>query len=162
MPRGFTFTLQPVLEQRERVEKEQQKRVAEIERERLAHEDRLRGLQQGIVVAKADLRERLATHGAAGVELSSARLQANAALHMVAEAQRTALQLAGTHRRLEAQRAELARLSAAKKAVEVLKARRLEEWKREQARKEQLAADDLTMARVARRMSGVDEGSVEA
>lgn len=170
MPKGFTFRLQPVLEQRERLEKEQQKRVAEVERERLTHEERLRGLQRGIVSAKTDLRERLG--GAAkndsshGVELSSARLQASATLHLVAEAQRTALQLAGTHRRLETQRVELARLSASKKAVEILKARKLEEWKRAEARKEQLTADDLTMARVARRMSSGsvsgDEGSIEA
>lgn len=161
MPKGFTFRLQPVLEERERREKDQQKRVADVERERLTQEERLRHLQRGIVAAKTDLRDRLAgepgQHHA--VDLSSTRLQASAALHLVAEAQRAALQLAGTHRRLETQRAELARLSSAKKAVELLKARKLAEWNREQARKEQLTADDLTMARVARRMNNPDQGS---
>ena len=63
MARGFRFQLQPVLEQRERQEREQQRRVALIEGERVALENRLREIQGQIEAAKGELRGRLGRDG---------------------------------------------------------------------------------------------------
>lgn len=162
--RAFVFDLQPVLDQRERVEQEHQRRVALIERERIALEDRLRGLQQRIIGARDDLRCRLAVPqhppdrpaGAPppAIAIDAARRSASLAMTLVAQAERTVLELAGVHRRLEAARRELAAASAARKAVDLLRTRRWESWKRDLARAEAAEIDELAVMRHARRSDG--------
>jgi flagellar export protein FliJ len=147
MPRRFVFPLQPVLEQRERRERDAQLEVASIERERLEVESRLRGLQAGIIGIKHELREQLL-----GVRsgLDAVRLNAGASIGLVVKAQQAVLELAGVHRRLDAARAMLLSAASDRKAVEMLKVKRLEEWRREQARKEAIEQDELTVMRHAR------------
>ena len=161
MPK-FKFELEPVLRLRRRVEEQRQRAVAELERQRSGIEDRIRAHQASISATKRDLRqmltgERAAVQGEAwgesGVSLRGARLQANAALHMVAQAQRAVVELAGVHGRLDVARLALLKAMTQRKAVEVLKQKRYEEWRSEVLRKEQAEVDEMVNARVARAMS---------
>lgn len=150
MPRKFVFKLQPVLEQRERLEEDRKRVAAQRERERLEAEARLRGLQHQIAQAKHDLRERLAAGGPQTVNIPGVRLQANASLHMAHTAQRAAIELAGSYQRSEAARRELLAAMTGRKAVQTLKERRYEEFKREQAKRELAELDDIVSVRSAR------------
>lgn len=150
MPRKFVFKLQPVLEQRERVEDERTRVVAQRERERLDAEGRLRGLQRQIAQAKLDLRQRLAGDGPQTVNVVDVRLQASASLHMAESARRAALELAGCYQRSDAARRELLAAMTGRKAVATLKERRFDEFRREQAKRELAELDDLVSVRSAR------------
>jgi flagellar biosynthesis chaperone FliJ len=159
MPK-FTFELEPVLRLRRRQEEEKQRRVAELERERAGIEDRIRAHQASISAAKRDLRVLLTgerrsgdVEGGGGVSLRGARMQANAALHGVARAQRAVVELAGVHGKLDVARLALLRAMAQRKAVEVLRQKRYDEWRAMILRKEQGEIDDIVNARVARRMN---------
>lgn len=157
MGRRFVFELQAVLDQRERVEDEHRRRVAGIERERVAVEDRLRALQHQILGAKQALRDRLTSTdgGSASVPVSEVRLQATASSQLLLRAQQAVLELAGIHRRLETARRELAAAAAARKAVELLRTRRFEEWKRALAKAEQAELDELAVMRAGRAREAV-------
>jgi flagellar biosynthesis chaperone FliJ len=162
MPRRFVFRLDPVLEQRKRAEQQHQLRVAELEREKLAIESKLREYQLAIIEGRQALRDELAGIGASSgggaiggvgggrVALETVRAQASSSLHLVAKAQQAALELAGSHQRLTQQRALLIQATAARKAVELLKARRHEEFKLDQRRREHADLDELTVMRHAR------------
>lgn len=125
--------------------------VARLERERLDIEMRLKGLQAGISGAKTDLRSRLmsgdASASGGGVIITDVRLQANASLHLSLQAQRVALELAGAYKRVELARTHLLEATTARKAVEVLKDRRHQEWKHEQSRREFAQLDEVLSTR---------------
>ncbi len=150
----FIFTLAALLEQRKHVERSHQLAVAAIERERAQLESRISSCQQQIRSHKFDLRNLLSGENLEanqrGVDTRTVRLQASASLHAQAGAQRLALQLAGVYRRLETARNELRRAATARKAVEVLKDRRFEQWKMEQNRKENAAMDELAIIAAGR------------
>lgn len=149
MPR-FRFELEPVLEQRLRDEHDRQRSVAELERERLALEDEIRACQRAIDQERDDLRSLLGAGGGGAVDLRAARMQAGASLGHMARAQRAVLKLAGVHKRLERARAELLEATKRRKAVENLRQRRYEQWKREQDAAEARELDDLSVMRFAR------------
>lgn len=153
MPK-FRFQLEPVLEQRQREEERCQLVVAELERQRLDIERRIRECQQGIVREKSELRRHLGWTGGSGdgsVALRDARMQAAAAYNLDARARQEVLRLAGLHKRLDAARAELLRAATARKAVELLKERRWEAWKHEQSRLETAQVDEMAVMQASRK-----------
>ena len=154
----FRFRLEPVLEQRRAAEKERQREVATLERERLALEDELRRRQSGIVSAREDLRAVLGT-GEAGrgavIDLAGVRLQSQSAFRQAQAARAAAIRLAGAMRRVEAARARLLEAARARRAVELLRERRHEEWRRAQERAEAAAIDELNVMRAGRRGEAV-------
>ena len=77
-------------------------------------------------------------------------MQANASLAIMRDAQRTVLELAGLHRQLEQARERLREAAKERRAVELLKERKLEAWRRSQARAEQLLLDELSVGRASR------------
>ena len=159
----FHFNLQPVLEQRERIEQDRKLMVARLESERGLLERQLREYQGAISAQKGDLRASMvAREGASFAVVDPARLrvQAHASLTMQVRAQRVVLQLAGVHKRLEAARRSLALAARDRRAVEVLRERRFARWKAEQAHKEAAAVDEIGTGRAARRAMGLD-GAVE-
>lgn len=149
MPRRFTFSLEPVLEHRRRIEEERLRIVASIEQERLRAEDRLRAINARLLQARADLRERFAPAsgqgGASSVSggIIAVRSDTSAALRLTVEAQQAAIELAGVLRRLDRARAALLEAATARKGVERLRERRFEEWKHEQARRENAELDEM-------------------
>jgi flagellar FliJ protein len=142
----FRFNLQAVLDHREMIEEQKQLAVAALERERARLEGAIRGHQAGITQGKQDIRASLRAGDIRGV-----RLQTVASAAIVAAAQRAVLELAGLHRRLEAARADLLEATKRRKAVELLKERRLEEWRTEQNRRELAAVDELVVMSASRK-----------
>lgn len=153
MPR-FRFNLQAVLRQRQAIERQKQLVVASIEQQRLALEDEIRAYQASLSREKADLRDALSRERTAdyghGVDLRGVRMQANAALHVVAKAQQAVLRLAAVHKKLDAARLELLGATKARKGVEILRERRFEAWKDEERRREAGEMDELAVMRAAR------------
>jgi len=168
MAKRFIFSLQLVLDQRIRIEEQRQLIVAELERQRLVLEDRIRAFQRGIQSAKQDLRDRLCIEQAEGlsqpsaphhqgISLTDVRMQATASLHLVARAQQAVLELVALHKRLDLARLDLLKAAADRKAVELLKARRLQEWTDAQRRLEHADLDELTVMRHAGRPKNIAE-----
>lgn len=148
---SFQFDLEPVLRQRERVEREHQVRVGEIERERLDLERALRDLQQALHAAREDLRARLGAHAAsASAGFSDVRAQARAISALDRRGMAIAEKLAGVLARLHEARAELIRATSDRRAIELLKERRYEQWLIRQRRSEQRVLDDLASVRGSR------------
>ena len=122
--------------------------IAEIERERLAIEDEIRACQRRIVGEKDDLAEMLGgSRDGGSVCLRDARLQANASLHLISQAQRAVIRLSGVHERLDRARLELLERAIDRKAIEALRERRREAWAHEQKLAEERALDELSVTR---------------
>jgi flagellar export protein FliJ len=150
MPR-FIFKLQPVLDQREREERDRMLVVAELERERLALESRIRACQ-GMM---SDERRTLATALGVGqrVDVRAVKMQAGASLKHNFDAQRSVLELARVYKQLGSARSELAEASARKKAVEMLRDQQQRDFRKAQDRKETHELDEISVMRHRR-----DEG----
>jgi flagellar export protein FliJ len=149
----FVFELEAVLRQRLEAERSAQLAVSALERERLRIEEEIRAFHSEILHEKNELREQLASVKGGGsviVDLRGVRFQAGASLRLVGMAQRAVLQLAGVHKRLDAARLVLLGATTRRKAVEMLKDRRLEHWRQEQKRVENAAADELNVMHAAR------------
>ena len=144
----FRFELQAVLNARLRAEELQQRRVAELEASRRKLEDGLRARQARIGESRAQLRGRLM----GAIDPSMLRGQANASLAGMRDAQRVVLELAGIHRQLQSVMEELRAASRDRRAVEILKERRFEDWRREQDRREQAELDEIAVIRGSRRL----------
>lgn len=141
MPR-FRFRLQPVLDHRTTIEREKQRVVAAIELQRLAAENTLRSIHAEIERENDDLRATLATG-----DFRTTRAHAARVTHLHADARRHVLHLSGVLARLESARAELLEAARRRKAVELLRERRLEEWRLAESRRETAAVDELNVIR---------------
>lgn len=142
----FRFELEPLLTARRQTEKSRQRAVAVIEQERQHIEVSLRAHQQQIHDSKHSMRS-----GLIGVvDAEQLRWLAAATMLQMREAQRLVLQLAGVHRRLEQARNELIEASRQRRAVELLRERRFEEWKAAQEKIETDAIDELAVMAAAR------------
>lgn len=156
----FVFELESVLEQRRREEEVQQRAVAELERERLDLEARIRADQAAIREEHDALRAELTRVRAGdddeaigGVSVPLVRRQAHASLAMIARTESRVRELAGLHERLARARLGLLEASIKRKALETLRERRHEAWKRAVKRREASETDDLAVMRAGRRDS---------
>lgn len=162
----FEFKLEAALDQRKRAERERQLVVARLEQQRVAIESRVKDVQQRLSAERDTLRvllgggQRGSTPGA-GVSVTAVRMQATAGLHGFTELRTLAVELAGVLKRLETARAHLLAATVARKAVDKLRERQLERWKREQERRESAELDDLTLMRAARTGGGLDPSTME-
>lgn len=127
--------------------------VSELERERLALESRIRGCQQMMSDERRELSQALGV--GRRVDVQAVKMQAGASLRHNFDAQRAVLELAGVYRKLESARAELVRVSARRKAVEMLRDQQHEAYKQELDRRETHELDEISVMRHAR-----DEGRV--
>ncbi len=144
----FRFTLQAALDHRAAIEREKQRSVAALERERLALEEAIR--QCHLALQREHAASRSALLGV--LDLRAVRRQASVSKRHHASAGQAALRLAGVHQRLAAARAELLQAARRRKAVELLRDRRYEQWRLEQSRREAAAVDELvTMGHAAGR-----------
>ena len=110
-------------------------------------EDGLRAQQARIGESREQLRGRLL----GPIDANTLRGQANASLAGMRDAQRVVLELAGIHRRLQGVVEELRAASRDRRAVEILKERRFEAWRREEDQREQAELDEMAVIRGARR-----------
>lgn len=152
MGRVFCFELEAVLEARLRAEREAQRALAVLERERRSLLDEALRLQRSMVMSRDVLRGQL-SGSASGVErgrvvdVGAVRQQAHSSLHSMIDLQRVAIKAAGMQHKVDAARAELLKAAVARKGVETLKRKRYEQWKLEQQRKEAAELDDLVLMR---------------
>ncbi len=142
MPR-FVFQLEPLLRARKHQEEAHQRAVAQIERQRRELEDTLRRHQRAIAGGKEGLRDMLT----GPLDLRSLRGSAGAALHLERQCRRVVLQLAGIHQRLEAERCGLIEAMKQRRAIELLRDRRYEQFKAGQEKAETQALDELAAVR---------------
>lgn len=154
----FKFKLDSLLQVRRSAEQALQRQVAHANRERVALEDGLRLLQRQISDTKGALRE-----GLSGcVDMTSLRLQAAATTDAMRRAQRLVLELAGVHRRLEAARAELMEAAKRRRAIELLRERRLHAWLKDLNNSETAAIDELAVIGAARGSPHLDLADINA
>lgn len=142
----FRFKLQPVLDHREMIEQQKQRVVAVLEADRLRLENLIRDCQRALLEESAAMRECLGLSNIRGV-----RQQAAASMRLTVTAQRAAIELAGVLKRIETARADLLAASKRRKAVELLRERRHEDWMLEQSRRELAAVDELMVMRAGSR-----------
>jgi flagellar FliJ protein len=143
----FRFRLEPLLKARRLAEQGRQRAVAEIERERLAIEDRLREQQQFISAGKRSMRDEMT----GTLDVDAMRLHAGATMRLMRDAERMVIELAGVHQRLDAARSELIEATRQRRAVELLRERRFEQWKAELEKADDAAIDELAVHAAARK-----------
>ncbi len=143
----FRFALEPLLKARADAEREKQRSFATIEGERLKLEQALRHHQSRIAEGKQSLRGGLI----GTIDAPSLRMHAAASLQLMRQAQRTVLELAGVHKRLDAARAELIEARRRRRAIEILKEHRLAEWTQALEKAETAALDEMAVIAAARR-----------
>lgn len=144
----FVFKLDPALRARVAAEKQAMAALAQIERERMEVEAKLRSVQATVDDLRQSQRVALGL-GEAGtiVQVRSVGQEAATITKLQLRAQQYALQLAGVYARVERARATLRDAAADRKSVELLREARLEEWKREQNRTESAMLDDVSQSR---------------
>lgn len=143
----FRFSLQPLLDLRERVERDRALVVAQLERERASIESQLREGQSRLEATRGDLRE--AVSGGV-VSAGDLRLHASAAMGVEMRAHGLALRLAGVHRRLEEARSVLAEAAKERRAVELLRESRERAWRAAIAKREAAELDEIGTMRAGR------------
>lgn len=145
--RKFVFQLQPLLELRRRQEQTKQRALAEINRHRITLEAQLRRQQELIRQDKADLRQRLT----GPLDTTALRMNASASLQSLRIAQRLAIELAGAHRRMNSARDELVEATKHRRAMELLRDRRFQQWSAEVEKADVTAMDELAVISAARK-----------
>jgi flagellar FliJ protein len=153
----FRFPLESLLTARRLAERERQRGVADLERQRMRLEQKLRRMQDAIAGGRQDLRTALV----GTLDAQSLRMHAASSLHHLRAAQRVVLELAGVQRNLDAARAALIEAARARRAIELLRDRRLEQWKTAQNKAETDMLDELAVIAAARR-TGTDHGSTHS
>ncbi|MCH2145830.1 MAG: flagellar export protein FliJ [Phycisphaerales bacterium] len=135
----FTFKLQALLDLRKREEDRIRMEYAELSRARGRIEDLLRMQHGRITEQKSGLREKLV----GSIDTDALRTHAHGVLGVMRDAQVAAIELAGLARRQGRAHAELIAAQAKRRAVELIRERRLSEWRIEQERREVAELDDL-------------------
>jgi len=143
----FIFRLEPLLTIRRRAEQDARRAVAVLQREHLELQDELRRRQQVIVAGKDQLRGTLTGK----LDLGALRLGAGSTLHVIRQAQQLALRLAGLAQRMESVRDALLEARTRRRAIELLRERRFNQWKEAVGKAEDDALDELAVSAAARR-----------
>lgn len=143
----FVFKLDALLKARSRVEQQFQLPVAQIERERIKLEDKLRAKQTSLTGGKEELREQLSGL----IDVRSLRYRANMAQQIMRDAQKLVLELAGVHNRLFVARGKLIEAARSRRAIELVREKRYEQYKTDEAKAEIAAMDELAVIAAARK-----------
>ncbi len=149
----FKFRLQPVLDKRSREERQQQMKVAELEKQRLELERQIMQCQRVLTAERESMRTQLGVNTHQVVDIEQIRLRANSSLRVTTQAQRAAVELAGVYKRLGSARELLKEKVVSRKAVQMLKSRQHERWQQDQNRVHNAAMDEIAMAAAARKMA---------
>lgn len=143
----FTFKLEPVLRARQGAEQARQRALADLHRERIALEDVLRLHQQQIDQTRGTMREALV----GVVNTNDLRGHTAATMRLMGNAQKIAIELASVHQRIEQARNDLLEATKARRAIELLRDKRMAEWKASLSKAEDSAMDELAVTAAARR-----------
>ena len=143
----FVFRLEPLLTVRRRAEDDARRAVAVLQRERLKLEAELRRRQQDIVAGKDRLRGTLTGR----LDMGVLRLGAGSTLNVIRQAQQLALKLAGLGKRMDSVRQVFLEARVRRRAIELLRERRFDQWKAALGKAETAALDELAVSAAARR-----------
>jgi len=135
----FRFALQRVLELRLDEEEAKRRVHTEFARKRRALEDALRGRQQEIAAGRDAWRSQLVGE----VDPAALRHHASAAVGLVRKAQRTVLEMASLEKSLERARLDLVEAAKARRALEILRERRLAAHNEAEATRERAQLDEF-------------------
>lgn len=142
MPR-FIFTLEPVLDHRKRIEDQSQRELARHLRQQMILMDQLRQMQQTIRASKHDLADGLIGR----VDMTRVSDFARYAGQTSIRAQQIVQRLAGLQQQIDAARQKLMEATRQRKALELLRDRRLAAWRQQEERRQTAELDDLTLQR---------------
>jgi flagellar protein FliJ len=162
----FRFTLQALLDQRERVEQDRRRDVAAVEATRLELRRTLDAARAREADERRTWREILGPRDAASepsnrasgaLDLAAVCRQAHAIAGMARHTGEIERQIVRVEGELAAARERLAHAAKERRAMELLRDQRLEQWKRGEARAEEAALDEIAVAREARRIARASE-----
>ncbi len=145
----FRFSLQALLTLRRREEEVLERQLSALLAEKQRLEEELRSRQRELTAGKAELRAVLV----GPLDAPALRHHAASAMAVDRLARRTVLALAGQAERIAAARALVVEAARRRRAVELLREKRLEEWHRVLDKKETALLDELgaIQANAARR-----------
>ena len=157
----FRFALQRVLDRRLDEEEAKRRTHAALEAKKRGLEDALRGRQQEIAAGRDMWRTQLVGE----VDAAALRHHAGAAMGLVRKAQRTVLEMASLEKSITVSRTELVEVAKARRALEILRERRLAahvelEAMRERAQLDEFASDLARRAREEAAQASVVHASV--
>ena len=142
----FTFTLQPLLRQRERAEQERQRDVAVANAELIAAQSDLRQIERAVQTALTDLRT---NHLVGAIDLSFLTAHRRFMTAMQRQAADRSQRAAVAAAKVDAAQRQLAEAAKQRRAIETLRDQQHERWRVEQARRETAATDEIAMQMVA-------------
>lgn len=144
----FVFRFETLLDQRRRLEDERQRDLAKLLRQRMIFEDELGRIQQTITQSKHEMAGALVGKVDLSAVASFARFSGQAAQR----AREIVIRLAALQNQVNAARQKLLEATRARRALELLRDRHLQQWKKHQQRREARQIDELNSQRYARDM----------
>ncbi len=142
----FLFSLDPLLEIRRREEASCKRELALLESQRRQLEDVIRARQREISDGKESMRTSLVGE----LDATLLRQQAAATMGVDRLARRAVLELAGQAQRIARARATLVEFAQRRRALEMLRERRLADWNANESRREVTFLDELATTAAAR------------
>ncbi len=144
----FKFNLEPVLYQRRVEEEKCQRDLAKALRQQMILRDQLQQMQQTITGSRQALADGLIGSVRLDQMMDFARYSGQVRQRAMA----FVTKLAATEKLIEAARARLMQATRARKALDVLRDRRYQEWQKEIQRREANQLDELAVQQYARRL----------
>ncbi len=138
----FTFNLEGVLTQREHIERQRQRDLAEAQGVVAKLEQQLKGVEGTQSDALRDLRENRLV---GSIDLAFLAAHRRFMLATQKKGMDIVQQIANAQRTVDTARAALIEAAKQRKAIEILRDKRHELWKQEQAKKEMDALDEASM-----------------
>lgn len=135
----FTFKLEPVLKQRQMLEDQKQRELAKLIRHRMIFHNQLRSIQSVLSDSKSQL-----TDGLVGeIDMTRVSQFARFSGQSQVRAQTIVRQLAGLESRIAEAQKQLVEAMRQRKALDLLRDKQYQAWKRTQLRREASRLDDL-------------------
>ena len=150
----FRFKLEAVLRHRQLVEDQRQRELAQFLRERMILHHELRHMQQTIHQSKRDLGAGLV----GAVDMDSVAHFARFSGQTTQRAHQIVAKLAVLERQCDAARARLLEATKARKALDLLRQRHIDLWRRDEERREAIFLDEVSVQSFAR-THGAEVGS---
>lgn len=143
----FQFQLEPLLKHRRMLEDASRRELAELLNEQSRLQQRVADLQRTISDDKRQMAAALAGH----VDVGRIRQHAAHANQATSRARQIVLELAALQRRIDQARLDVQQRARQRRAIELLRDRRLAQWRRQQDRRERIEQDEIGTQRYARR-----------
>ena len=146
---GFRFRFQSILQHRQRIEDECQRNLAQLMRSRMIFHDQLQKMQDTIRESKQQMADSLVGK----VDLSQVAGFAGYSHQVANRGQQLVSRLAQVEHEISEARQRLLDASRQRKALDRLREKHHNQWRRDQDRREAAVLDELATQRYARAMA---------